>query len=100
MVLPSPNGIWHKFRYAQAEIFMPDLRSQRDPNSVSDGPNKSIIGTEQKTWMKESLLQSTANWKFIMSTVPFNPISKPSDSWAVFQTEGTEIVNLSKKIEF
>ena len=76
--LPSPNGIWHKFRYAQAEVFMLDLRSQRDPNSVSDSPSKSILGAEQKAWMKEGLLRArSATWRFLMSTVPFNPTSKP-----------------------
>ena len=71
---------------------MLDLRSQRDPNSVSDSPSKSILGAEQKAWMKEGLLRATATWKFIMSTVPFNPTSKRSDSWAAFQTERHEIV--------
>jgi alkaline phosphatase D len=92
-VLPSANGIWHKFQYAQAEFFLLDLRSQRDPNSTSDGPNKSILGPEQKEWLKNALLSSTAQWKFIMSTVPFNPSSKIEDSWGAFQTERHEIVD-------
>ena len=29
-VLPSDNGIWHTFCYAKIEVFMLDLRSQRD----------------------------------------------------------------------
>jgi alkaline phosphatase D len=28
-----------------------------------------------------------------MSTVPFNPTTKPLDSWAAFQTERAEVVN-------
>src|SRR2546430_6997353 len=65
--LPSQDGIWHQFRYAQAEFFMLDLRSQRDPNNTPDGPNKSILGTDHKVWLKESLLNSSARWKFFMS---------------------------------
>jgi alkaline phosphatase D len=91
--LPSHDGIWHRFRYAQVEFFMLDLRSQRDPNNTPDGPNKSILGADEKAWLKDSLLNSTARWKFLMSTVPFNPGTKPSDSWAAFQTERTEMVN-------
>ncbi len=91
--LPSQDGIWHRFRYAQAEFFMLDLRSQRDPNVTPDGPSKSILGAEQKTWLKDSLPNSTARWKFLISTVPFNPAAKPSDSWAAFPTERVEIVN-------
>ena len=91
--LPSTDGIWHSFRYAQAEFFMLDLRSQRDPNSMPDGPNKSILGADQKAWLKAALSSSTARWKFLLSTVPFNPGSKPKDSWAAFQTERREIVD-------
>ena len=91
--LSGPDGIWHKFRYAQAEFFMLDLRSQRDPNSITDGLNKSILGKEQKEWVKNGLLHSSATWKFILSTVPFNPGSKPNDSWAGFQVERSEIVD-------
>jgi alkaline phosphatase D len=91
--LPSQDGIWHRFRYAEAQFFMLDLRSQRDPNYTPDGPNKSILGADQKAWLKDSLLKSTARWKFLMSTVPFNPAAKPSDGWMAFQTERAEIVN-------
>jgi alkaline phosphatase D len=90
--LPSADGIWHAFRYAQAQFLMLDLRSQRDPNNTPDGPNKSILGSQQKAWLKEKLLQSTAQWKFLISTVPFNPDTKPQDSWAAFPTERREIV--------
>ena len=91
--LPSSDGIWHNFRYAQAEFFMLDLRSQRDPNNTPDGPGKSILGSAQKAWLKDGLLNSTAQWKFLMSSVSFNPATKPKDSWGAFQTERTELVN-------
>ncbi len=91
--LPSQDGIWHRFRYAQAEFFMLDLRSQRDPNDTPDGPNKSILGADQKTWLKDSLLNSTARWRFLLSTVPFNPTTKPLDGWGAFQTERTELID-------
>jgi alkaline phosphatase D len=91
--LPSRDGIWHKFRYAQAEFFMLDLRSQRDPNNTQDSPNKSLLGIAQKEWLKSNLVSSDAQWKFLMSSVPFNPTSKPLDSWAAFHTEQLEIIN-------
>jgi alkaline phosphatase D len=91
--LPSADGIWHKFQYAQAEFFMLDLRSQRDPSEAPDGPNKSILGAEQKKWLQPALLGSTARWKFLMSTVSFNPGAKPNDSRAAFRTERAELVS-------
>lgn len=96
--LANPNaGIWHKFSYAQADFFMLDLRSQRDPNTDADGPDKSMLDGDgipngQKQWLKSELLASTAAWKFIISSVPFNRTSKPTDAWAAFPTERSEIV--------
>lgn len=105
---PTPDlanpvaGIWHKFTYGQAEFFMLDLRSQRDPNFIPDGPRKSMldgnrIPNGQKAWLKISLLTSTARWKFLISSVPFNPTSKPKDGWGAFVTEWAEIVNFIRQ---
>jgi alkaline phosphatase D len=97
--LANPSaGIWHKFSYGQAEFFMIDDRSQRDPNSDPDGPGKSLLDGDgipsgQKEWLKEGLLNSSAAWKFIISGVAFNPTCKPLDSWGAFKTERREILD-------
>ncbi len=36
-------GIWQKFSYAQAECFVLDCRSQRDPAADPEGPTKSML---------------------------------------------------------
>ncbi len=87
------RGIYHKFTFGDAEFFMLDLRSQRsgdltafskdvsnDEWVFSPDQNHSILGREdasgqgetQLTWFLNSLLSSTATWKFIISSVPFN----------------------------
>ena len=43
-----------------------------DGDNIANGP---------KEWLKSPLLNSTATWKFIVSTVPFNPTTKPADAW-------------------
>lgn len=97
--LPNPDaGIWHMFRYAQAEFFVLDTRSNRDPNDTVDDVNKSMLDGEnivndQKTWLFDNLLASTAKWKFITTGSPFNPSCKPSDGWGAFVTEHDEIVD-------
>lgn len=98
----SANGLWHTFRYGQAEFFMMDLRYQRDPDADPDGPDHSMLDGEnipngQKDWLKNALLTSTARWKFMISTVPFNKNSgKRDDSWMGFMTERNEIVDFIK----
>ena len=87
------RGIYHKFRYGNVEVFALDLRAQKSPaleafrfdeptsKWVFDPPEgHSIVGRDaavgegesQLTWFLNSLKNSTADWKFIMSSVPFN----------------------------
>jgi alkaline phosphatase D len=98
---PNPQaGIWHKFSYAQADFFVLDLRSQRDPNLSPPGPQKSMLDGDlipngQKQWLKDSLLASTARWKFILTSVPFNSTAKriPKDAWSGFGNERNELID-------
>ena len=92
--LSSPGeGFWQSFRYAEAEVFVLDLRSERDPDSRPDGATKSMLGATQKAWLLNGLLTSTATWKFVVSSSVWNPHSKQSDSWAQFEHEQNEIVD-------
>lgn len=97
--LPNPdNGIWHSFRWAQCEFFMLDTRMQRDVNGDPDDASKSMldgfgIANDQKTWLLNGLQNSTATWKFLVSSSCWNPNGKPVDSWHLFQTEQQEIVD-------
>ena len=95
-------GDWQKFSYAQADFFMLDSRSQRDPNTLPDGPEKSMLdgdnlGTAgQLEWLKQGLQQSTAQWKFIISPVIFNQTAKLDDGWAAFAREHDDIVKFAR----
>ncbi|MGD9899622.1 MAG: alkaline phosphatase D family protein [Calditrichaceae bacterium] len=97
--LPNPDGgIWHKFTCGNADFFMLDNRSQRDPslesffslppnNFLGDGyvlynpspdhrilsGNPFLAGEDQMTWLLRELSNSTADWKFISTGTPFNP---------------------------
>ncbi len=87
------GGIWHKFTYGNADFFMLDTRSQRSPNMnalrrnpatgdyefLPDNQRHSIlagdstlIGENQRQWLQRELRASTADWKFVATSVPFN----------------------------
>ena len=91
------RGIYHKFTYGNIEVFSLDLRSQRSPNleafmkdtadslwefkpaadhSILGGVNSPGTGENQLDWFLKSLKNSTAKWKFIMSSVTFNKAQK------------------------
>jgi len=93
---PNPgDGIYHKFNAGDAEIYMLDLRFNRDPNDLDemDYPSKTMLGATQKNWLKDSLSASTATWKVIVTTVTANKHARPNnpDHWISFTNEAAEI---------
>jgi hypothetical protein len=96
--LPAVSpGIWQKFTYAQAEFYVLDCRSQRDPERDVDQGDKSMLdgnnlgATGELQWLKDGLLASTARWKIIFTSVIANPSTKFPDGWAGYQREWGEL---------
>ena len=52
------------------QIWMLEGRDYRSPNKMEDGPNKTLLGTEQLGWLKRTLLESDASFKLIISPTP------------------------------
>ncbi len=77
------------------QVWMTDGRDFRSPNRMSDGPEKSIWGEEQKEWFKTTVAESTATWKVLVTPTPLvGPDRKNKrDNHANegFQHEGDEI---------
>lgn len=98
----STHGDWQKFSYGNADFFLLDARSQRDPSTDLDDASKSLLdgdelGAEgQYIWLTASLLESQARWKFVFTPVPFNPTVGKNDSWASYQTEQKRLVKFIK----
>jgi len=77
------KGIYHSFEYGDAEFFILDTRSNRSP--ISEGmyhngtewvfepsDDRTLLGEEQMDWLLTGLSNSSAHWKFIVSSVVFN----------------------------
>jgi phosphodiesterase/alkaline phosphatase D-like protein len=62
----------------------------RSANDAADDATKTMLGPDQKAWLKDSLNRSGATFKVIFSSVPFN-YCKPIDDWEVFATEREEL---------
>ena len=69
--LHSP-GIWTRFTIGCAEFLLLDVRYHRSPNEDPDGSSKTMLGSEQFTWLKSSLAQSSAVFKFPVSGSSWN----------------------------
>ena len=52
------------------QIWMLEGRDYRSSNQMQDGPDKTLLGTEQLNWLKETLMESDASFKLIISPTP------------------------------
>jgi hypothetical protein len=95
---PRTSGeLYYSFRAGQADFYVLDTRSFRTANSAIDDSSKSMLGSTQKADLKSWLSSSTAKFKFLVSSVPWNDAGTTgSDAWAGFKTERAEIFNYIK----
>lgn len=104
------NQIYRQIAYGpHADLFILDTRSYRDPN-VNWDPNprtlapKTMLGAEQFAWLQDGLANSTATWKFIVTSTPLSyPTGFPQpevdgrDGWANYSERSgyeTELMSL------
>jgi alkaline phosphatase D len=52
------------------QVWFTDGRDYRSPNTMPDGPEKTIWGADQKAWFKQTVKESTATWKVLVSPTP------------------------------
>ena len=88
--------MYQAFTVGRVRFILTDLRSHRDPTSMPDGPDKSMMGAEQKEWFKQQLIDAKGQYPaiFWVSTVPW--ISEPvegEDHWGGYTHERAEIAN-------
>lgn len=88
-----------------AQIWLLEGRDYRSANDAPDGPGKTIWGTEQKAWLKRTLLESEATFKFVISPTP---MVGPDDAYKNdnhtnpdgFRYEGDEFFKWLKENDF
>jgi len=91
----TPLRLYRSLRWGKnVELFVLDTRQYRDPNFEvdTDAHQKTMLGREQLTWLKERLAASDARWKVIVSSVPmsiptgFPAVPNGRDGWANFDS--------------
>jgi alkaline phosphatase D len=62
---------WRTVRVSKdLQIWMTEGRDHRSPNTLPDGPEKTLWGIEQRDWLKRTLLESDAAYKILVSPTP------------------------------
>jgi alkaline phosphatase D len=76
------------------QVWFTEGRDYRTPNTMADGPDKTIWGREQKEWLLRTLRESRAEYKVLISPTPLvgpDRLNKRDNhSNASFRHEGDE----------
>jgi alkaline phosphatase D len=93
---PSRNPRYANIRWGRdLEIWILEGRDYRSPNTMPDGPDKTILGAEQKAWLFKTLQASKAAFKLVFSPTPVvgPDRAKKKDNHAndIFAWEGQEL---------
>jgi len=69
--VPMGDKTYRTFRWGKdLQIWLVEGRDFRSPNAMSDGPDKSIWGAEQKAWFKQTVQASDAAFRVLISPTP------------------------------
>ena len=102
--VPMREKTYRTVRWGKdVQIWMTENRDFRSPNTMPDGPEKTILGDEQKAWLKRTLLESDASYKFVITPGPIVGPDKPgkndNHSNPGFSHEGQELRDFLSQVE-
>ncbi len=90
--------IYQTFEVGRVKFIVTDTRSERSPSKSADGPQKTMLGAQQKAWLKQELLAANGRYPLIFWVSSVTWIGKPKkgDLWSAYATERREIANFIK----
>lgn len=101
--VPVGERTFRTFRWGKGlQVWLVEGRDFRSPNTMADGPKKSIWGAEQKDWLFKSLLASDADFKVLISPTPIvgpdrGKGKNDNHSNSAFRHEGDEVRQFLRK---
>lgn len=90
------GAIYHAFTIGRVRFLVTDTRSERDPPQVPAGPERTLLGREQKAWLKRELLAARDRDALVVwvNSVPWigaDTGSENEDRWTGFTHERAEL---------
>lgn len=77
------------------QIWITEGRVARSANTDPDGPNKTILGATQKAWLQQTITESDATFKVLLSPTPYvgpdRGNKRDNHANIGFKTEGDEM---------
>lgn len=83
------DPVGQAFSAGRIRFLMPDLRSHRNHNGLPDGPEKTMMGLEQREWLEAELLAASDHYALIvlLSGVPWIASETKGDHWGAYAYE-------------
>lgn len=96
-IASAGGAIAQAFTVGRVRVIMTDLRSASTPTTQRESASKTRMGTAQKTWFKQELINARdAGYPLVLWVNPdpwIAPAALGADTWAGHATERTEIAN-------
>jgi len=90
-------SINYAFTAGRVRFIVCDNRSARSPNSSPDDSSKTVLGTTQKAWFKQELLDAKSKYPLIVwvNSLPWIGLTG-DDGWYAYTNERRELANFIK----
>lgn len=94
--VPMSEKTYRTFRWGKdLQIWLVEGRDYRSPNTMPDGPRKSMWGREQKEWFKRTVQESDATFRILISPTPIvgpdREAKHDNHANTTYATEGKEL---------
>lgn len=95
--LTGSGTINQAFTIGRVRFVMLDNRSARDPSSKPDGPDKTMLGADQLSWLEDELRAAADQYPLIVLVTSVPWVAAPeagADHWGGYATERAQIADL------
>lgn len=104
LVRDGQEAVYHAFTMGRARVIVTDTRSERSPQSDPDGPQKTMLGSDQLEWFLDELAAADERYPLIIwvNSVPWIAEKEAgADHWGGYDHERRTIADFiaSEKID-
>jgi PKD repeat protein len=90
--MPATTGVYYSFTWGRVQFINIDCRSFASAPSATDNSSKTMLGSTQKTWLKNLITASTAGVICIIGDTAWTGAATAGDdAWIGYTTERQEL---------
>lgn len=92
--VPATTGVYHTFSWGRVRFIIMDTRTFKSDPALTDNSSKTMLGTTQKQWVKDTITAATEPVIVMVTDVPWTGTTTAGqDDWSGFNTERQELAS-------